>query len=536
MTAAQDALKLAEYEAAIDREVGLRGSLMDFIRMSWPLTNPGDPFKDNWHLSAVAEHLEACSSGQIRKLVVNIPPGCCKSRMTGLFWPVWDWLRKPSLCIGTWSFDASLVLREAGHSLDLIRSPWFQQRWADKLIIKDRAPAMGEYWNTAGGLRFASTTPKGDATGWHFHRQIVDDAHKPQTVSKVTLEETEKWILNTMPSRWKDISTGVRVVVMQRLHERDLAGILQEMDYVMLRLPMRYEAKVYSMPSAPSPVKWKDPRTVEGELLWPDRFPEAEVRLLERSLGPAGTAAQMQQRPSPEGGAVFKAEWFRTWVHAGDSKDLNERFGAGAWKVLPDSFDQTICSWDCSFKDSDTSDYVCGQTWGRKGQDFFLLHEEWARMDFSATCEAVKNLSARYPGARPIIVEDKANGIAVVNTLKETIHGLEEVDPQGGKISRANATTGSFAAGNIYHPDPLVYSWVTDHRKELTSFPFGANDDRVDAMSQAIIFLTQTFQAFSSAMKKVGRVWVPDPNSPPTKEEQADVEGMMGLLYGTRVL
>lgn len=536
MTASDDALKLSQDGALIDRELGLRGALRDYVKMAWKVSNPGDLLKWNWHIDVVCEHLEACQRGQLRKLVINIPPGSMKSRLTGLLWPTWLWLRDPAKWIGSWSFDQDLVLRESGQSVDLIRSPWFQARWGDRVIIKDRAPAMGEYWSTAGGLRFASTTPRGDATGWHFHYQIIDDPHKPLTISKVTLAESKKWWYGTMPSRWKDISTGVRVVVMQRLHETDIAGLAQDDGYTMLRIPMRYEAKVYSMPSSPSPVIWKDPRTTEGELMWPDRFPEVEVRALEKSLGPSETAAQLQQRPSPEGGAVFKAEWFRTWVHGGDEKELNARLGVCAWKMLPDTFDETICSWDCSFKDKETSDYVAGQVWARKGADFFLLYETRDRLDFSATCDAVKQMAERYPGARPILVEDKANGIAVINTLKETIHSIQEVDPQGGKLSRANATTGTFAAGNVYHPDSMVYPWVSDHRRELTDFPFGANDDRVDAMSQAIIFLSAKFRAFGEAMAKAGRVLAPSKDEKASKEDEAVVDGMLGLLYGTRVL
>lgn len=545
MTAADDAKKLVADMARIDREIGLRGGLMDFVRMAWHRTNPGDKFSDNWNLGVVAEHLEAVTCGQIRNLVVNVPPGSMKSRMTGLFWPVWSWMRDPSKAWGTWSFDASLVLREAGHSLDLIQGDWFRARWGDKVIIKEKTPAVGEYWTTAGGLRFASTTPKGDATGWHFHYRIVDDAHKPQAISKVTLEESQKWWENTFPTRAKDLATCATVIVAQRLHTRDMCALAEEDGYIMLRIPMRYDPKIFSMPSAPNPIKWTDPRTVPGELMWPERFPEEEVRKLEKKLGPAGTAGQLQQRPVADGGATFKQEWFRTWVRPGPSardastereawaQKHNSNYGAGNWIELPHVFDQLICSWDCAFKDKDTNDYVCGQVWGRAGRNFFLLYEVWDRLDFSATCKAVKDLAERWPGAKPIIVEDKANGIAVINTLQEEIYGLEEVDPQGGKVSRANATTGTYAAGEVYHPPAEIHPWIVDHQKELTDFPAGANDDRVDAMSQALIYLMSQFQAFGAAMNKITPVLMHKQGDPELSKAQVkETSDMLELLWG----
>jgi predicted phage terminase large subunit-like protein len=515
----------------LHRQIGLNQGLRQFIKICWSQTNPGDQFKDGWSIGAVCEHLEAVTAGQIRNLVINIPPGCMKSRTTGLFWPVWSWLRDPTKAWGSWSYDLALVLRESGAALDLIRSQWFRDRWPDKIIIQDRNPAVGEYWTTAGGLRFASTTPKGDATGWHFHYRIIDDPHKPQTISKVTLEESRRWWSETLPSRVKDAATAATVVVMQRLHEMDMAGLAeQDGNYVMLRIPMRYERSVYSLPSAPNPLNWKDPRQNEGELMWPERFPEWVVQSSEKKLGPSAWAAQYQQRPAPEGGATFRAEWFRTWHHKGsDTGHLRP----GSFKELPEQFDAMIQSWDCSFKDKSTSDFVCGQVWGRKGMDFFILDERVERMDYSATCEAIREMTRKWPGARPILIEDKANGVAVISTMREELHGIQEVDPKGGKVSRANAVTGTYFAGNVYHPDPTTYTWVNDHRRELQTFPFGANDDRVDAMSQGLLHLMDQFRAFGEAMGEMAKVMAPVAEAGPVKIEDArNVQKALDLLFG----
>lgn len=542
MASLKKAQTLVDKSVDIQRELGRRGSLQDFVRMAWPIAEPGKPFQPNWHIGAVSEHLEAVTNRQIRKLVINIPPGCMKSRLTGLFWPVWTWIRDSGYSRwGSWSFDLDLVLREAGDSLDLIRSDWFKARWGDRVVIKDRAPAMGEYWTTGNGLRFASTTPKGDATGWHYDYWLVDDPHKPQTISKVTLEESRKWWYGTLQTRKRDPATTRSVLVMQRLHENDLAGYAERDGYQVLRIPMRYEPKAMSFTS----IGFKDPRKTEGELLWPDRFPEEEVKDLERKLGPTGTASQLQQRPAPEGGATFQKVWFRTWIRKGQNDDQHIEHevtmgGSGQWVELPETFDEIIQSWDCAFKDTDGSDYVCGEVWGRKGGDFFLLDEMHDRMDFPTTCQAIRNMCDRWPSSRgKVLVEDKANGPAVIKVLKEEIPGIEEVNPEGGKTARANAVTGDFHAGHVYHPDPTFHPWVIDHRNELVGFPFGANDDRVDACSQAIIYLVRQFRAFNEAMRKFAGAVVPhlcEDNSS-TLEEQQDAEEGLSMLFGiSRVL
>lgn len=527
--------KLLGQNVARQRALGLKGSLYDFVKMAWPVVEPGIPFQDNWHIGAVSEHLQALNELQIKRLVLNIPPGCMKSRLTGVFWPVWSWIRDGATSRwGNWSFDETLVHREAGDCIDLIRSEWFVPRWGDRVSIKERAPAVGNYYTVTGGQMFASTTPKGDATGFHFNYWRIDDPHKPQTISKVTLEESRKWWYGTLQTRKRDPATLRALLVMQRLHENDLAGYADRDGYVVLRIPMRYEPKAFSI----TPIGFKDPRTEAGELLWPQRFPEPEVRDLERQLGPTGTASQLQQRPAPEGGAVFQKVWFRTWIRAGQNDDSHIEAevamgGSGQWVVLPETFDEVIQSWDCAFKDTDGSDYVCGQVWARKGGDFFLLDEMHGRMDFPATCQAIRNMCDRWPASRgKVLVEDKANGPAVIKVLKEEIPGIEEVNPEGGKTARANAVTGDFHAGHVYHPDPVFNPWVADHRNELTGFPYAANDDRVDACSQAIIFLVQKFRAFNAVMKQFASVIVPDAEKPPTKEEEQNVEEMLGMLFG----
>lgn len=542
-TPAEQAKRLAKDLPKIERDLGLRGSFYDFVKMAWPIAEAGTPYVDNWHVGCISEHLQALTELQLRYLVLNVPPGCMKSRLTGLFWPVWTWIRDSGYSRwGNWSFDLGLVLREAEAVYNLISTQWFQARWSDRVRFEDRSPAMGEFWTPAKGLMFASTTPKGDATGWHFDYWRIDDPHKPQTMSKVTLEESRRWWYQTLPSRKRTPATHRGLLVMQRLHETDMSALAQEDGWYMLRIPMRWERPKYSIPSSPIPVAHPDPRREQGELLWPARFDEVEVKKLEKRLGVNGTASQLQQRPAPEGGATFRRDWFRTWVakgaptgHIADAAAMVG--GSPIFKELPEQFDETIVSIDCAFKKLDDSDFVCIQVWGRKGEDFFLLDQDKDRMRFADTCQAVLAISQKWPYARPILIEDKANGSAVIDVMTETVPGIEPVNPDGGKESRANAVTGAYKGGHVYHPDPEFYPWVLDHRNELASFPYAANDDQVDAMSQALVYLMKSFMAFEDAMAKFGKIIVPQAGQVATKEEEKDVTEMLDLLYGlNRVL
>lgn len=466
----------------IERELGLRGSLRDFVRMAWHLVEPGVPFVDGWHIGAMSEHLEAVRLGQIRDLVVTVPPGCMKSLTTSVFWPTHSWILDPGLRFMVASFDASLTVRDARRSLEIMESKWFRDRWGDRFSIPSD-PAAGDFTNSAAGFRF-STSVGGKATGRHADAHIYDDPLKPLDVNEHTLAECWRWATETMGSRFRDQMTGRRVCIMQRLHELDLAGrFASELGFEVLRLPMRFEEKACSHTSIGG-----DTRTEEGALLWPERFPEAAVAKIERNLGTArAVAAQLQQRPAPAEGAIFKKEHIQRY------------------KVCPARFDRVVQSWDLAFKDGAKNDYVAGQVWGRVGPNYYLLAYVLKRLDFPATLEEVKKVTKAWPRALTKLVEDKANGPAVIAMLKKTISGFVPVTPEGGKVARANAVAPLFEGHNVFVPDVSIEGseWVDAFVENLCGFPFVAHDDDVDCCTQALNYLSQNTSAFGAAMKKL---------------------------------
>lgn len=470
---------------ALEREIGLRGHLRDLIPLMWPIVEPGRQYHNNWHLDIMAEHLEAVFHGEIRRLVMNVPPGSMKSLMTSVFWPTWVWLRDPGFRFICASYDINLSIRDARRQLSIIQSDLFKERWPNHITIATDA-AAGNFRSVQGGFRF-STSVEGKVLGQHADCQIVDDPIKPQGLTRLGLDDCIEWWNGTMASRMSDPKTGRRVIIMQRLHDDDLAGYCARTgDYEVLRLPMRFDPKAVSYTKIGS----GDMRTTPGELLWPERLPEDAVKTMEKEMGSRVVAAQLQQDPVPDGGNIFKQEWFRSW------------------KKLPERWDQICQSWDCAFKGKDDSDYVCGQVWGQRGADYYLLDRVHGRMSFPETLTAIRALTKKWPKVITKLVEDKANGPAVISTLEKEISGLIAINPEGGKEARANAVSPLYEAGNIWHPpddhkNEKGECWVPAHELEMRRFPFGSNDDSVDAATQALTYLYGKQTNYWANLKKI---------------------------------
>jgi predicted phage terminase large subunit-like protein len=292
-----------------------------------------------------------------------------------------------------------------------------------------------------------------------------------------------------MSTRLNDLARGHKVVIQQRLHEADLTGdLLTKGGYELLCLPAEFEPERRCVTS----IGWSDPREQCGGLLWPQKVTNADLEELKRSLGAYRYAGQYQQRPSPAEGGIFKRVHLRYWrpahlelppVHVRNSDTAVLHIPA---MPIPAQFDTMIQSWDMAFKDKSTSDYVVGQVWGALKADRFLLDQHRQRMDMPATKEAVRAMSDRWPRAAAKLVEDKANGPAVIQELKHDVSGLIEVTPEGGKMARAHAVSPQVEAGNVYLPHPAIAPWVAEFIEEACAFPNGRYDDQVDAMTQAL--------------------------------------------------
>jgi len=458
------------------------------VRQAWPVIEPLTPFVPGWHIDAIVDHLEAVTRGDIRNLLINVPPRHMKSLLVSVLWPAWEWILHPERRWLYSSYTASLSIRDSVKCRTLIESPWYQRFWGDRYALASDQNTKTRFDNDRSGYRIA-TSVEGAATGEGGDRVVCDDPHNVQEALSDSIRKgTIEWFDVVMSTRVNDPKTAAKVVVMQRCHQLDLGGhLLEQGGWEHLCLPAEYEG-----PTRTTSIGFSDPRTQPGELLWPERFGPAEIEGLKISLGSYGVAGQLQQRPSPAGGGIIKRPWFRFWQSPGANlPPISVHFPDGTERLVIaheiGKVDEQAQSWDCAFKDQETSDYVVGQVWGRVGASFLLLDQVRTRMDCPATVRAVSALSTKWPGCCAKLIEDKANGSAVIQMLSNQIPGLLPVNPEGGKVARAAAVSPLIEAGNVYLPHPQMFPWVNDFIEECVQFPNGAHDDQVDAMTQILL-------------------------------------------------
>ncbi len=300
---------------ALDKLAGER-SLLEFITHGWHVLEPAAKFVKGWALGAICEHLEAVSRGEIKRLLINVPPGCTKSMTVNVFWPAWEWgpQGRPEIRFISASYNRELAVRDNVKCRDLINSDWFQDCWGDRFSWKGDQREKILYMNDHTGTRFA-TSVGGGVTGHRADRIIVDDPHNVQDAeSDVVREEALRWFSEVLSSRVNDPDTAAFVVIMQRVHERDVSGhvLAKELGYEHLMLPMEYDLD-HPYPTSTS-LGFKDPRTTDGELLWPERFSAEAVELMKKDLmswgGSYAVSGQFQQRPAPRGGGMFQRDDF----------------------------------------------------------------------------------------------------------------------------------------------------------------------------------------------------------------------------------
>ena len=357
-------------QARIDRELVRRLGFGEFARRAWPHAE-ASKLVWSWHIDAIVEHLEALARREIRDLAMFLPPGLSKSRFASVLFPSWVWTFDHGRRFMCASYSDKVVLRDARAMRNLCAGGWYQARWPEVRFPRDdsASTAAALYSNSAGGFR-KSETVRGQWTGEHGDDVLVDDPLDPQgAASSAELDLVLEWWTGTMPTRYRDHTTSTRMLVMQRLHERDLGKEFKRAGATVLCLPMRFDSE--------HPDRWpRDPRRERGELICPQRVPEAEVQRMERTLGPARAAAQLQQRPSPAGGGVFRAEWFKRWTSLPPG---------GTWSM----------SIDCTFKVTTDGSYVVIQVWYVVGANHYLVDQRRERMSFTETLAAIIAMEAR---------------------------------------------------------------------------------------------------------------------------------------------
>lgn len=396
----------------------------------------------------IQQHLEDVALGKINKLMIFCPPRHGKSQLATVRYPVWRIHRNPQLRVIIGAYNQTLASTFCRNA----------RRIARMLFPLSTHLQRADAWETPAGGGIRAVGVGTGVTGHGCHLLIIDDPVKSrvEAESETYRERVWEWYCEDLYTRLEP--GGAIVLIMTRWHEDDLAGrILQSNDgpnWTVVRLPAEAEE---NDPLGRQP----------GEPLCPDRYDSVALNDRKLVLGSYGYNALYQGRPAPPEGSIIKREWLQFY------------------DMPPLQFDEMIQSWDMSFKANDDNSYVVGQVWGRRGSSYYLIDQVRNHIDFPSTLRAVKSLSQRYPGALTKLVEDKANGPAVIQMLEREINGLIAVQADSSKEARLSAVAPLFEAGNVYLPAKKRF--IDEYIHELCTFPSSVNDDQVDATSQALL-------------------------------------------------
>lgn len=462
-----------------------------FCQVAWEILNPGTPLIWNWHHEAICTAVQKQIEGdpEYRRLLICVPPGSMKSTLISVMRPAWMWLRFPhrrSLYI---SSNEGLVTQFSRWTRDIVLDPEYRKMipmcvhgfnyYKDEWQIEVDQNEKNNFENTAKGFR-QCTTISSKFTGKRGDDIVLDDVLDAGEVIRGTAEQVSgavkqinDIIANQLQSRVNDLAKSTWTLIMQRLHEDDPAGVaIKEGGWRILCFPQEFE------PDHPlrDPM---DPRTEPGEMLVKERDDTTAITRLKTKMDPQHYAAQYQQRPTAaEGGQIRKA-----WIDRAPTYRVDP-------VVYAETFDVIDISVDCTFKGGARNDRVSIQAVGRKGQMATLLHDRTETMTFTETVRAIREVAALFPRYRKIIVEDKANGPAVVDLLKNELRGIVAVNPgTKSKAQRVNlGTVPRLQADQVELPDESVAPWVKFWKAEHIAFsPAAAHDDRVDAFSQVML-------------------------------------------------
>jgi hypothetical protein len=514
----------AERRAEIKR---LEGSLTEFVRAAWSNGVDTSEYQDSWALEALCEHLEAVTKGHIKRLLINFPPRCGKTKVASICWPAWTWARQkesyhsgPRVQFFCGSYNKELSLKISNETRRLIESPWYQQRWGKRFELRSDQNAKSQFDNDKGGTRIASSVG-GLLLGVGGSIILIDDPHNTEDVESEAERETSlRWWREVSSTRLNDPKQSAIVVIMQRLHEEDVTGAILDApdadEWTHLMIPMRHDPGRHCVTvlkhdknGEPEEV-WEDPRVRDRELMWPERYGEKEVKNLETKLGPIMAAGRLQQLPQPADGGIFKPDYWQvyatedgtvppcTYVAASlDSaftKDQeNDPSGFNVWGVWKSPQGHTkiivLSSWRKWLE-------MHGRTMERLPGEPQKAYEKRCQPEWGLV-EWVEYECRRFR-VNKLLIEAKASGHTVAQEMarlyrqQQYPESVELVNPGSqDKRARAISVQHLFADGMIYAPgygDGSYRAWAESLINVMAKFRGlgDEEDNEVDAASQAL--------------------------------------------------
>ena len=459
-----------------ERFYAARRGLLDFTSFTY------DKYRINWHHRVVADRLDDVLAGRCKRLMIFQPPRTGKSELVSRRFPAYALGQRPDLKFIIAAYGSDLANSMNRDVQRIMETDDYKALFPKNIIPGDvRDQSGGNYKRTSNFFELAgeglgsvkSTGVGGSLTGFGFDIGIIDDPVKERkdAESKVIRDAVWDWYTSTFYTRREDGDAAI-ILTVTRWHEDDLAGRLLRKAQ---EDPNADQWTVVKLPAICTEDSGDyDPREM-GDSLWPAKYSIGDYETIRVNSGARDWNSLYQQSPVSEGGNIVHRDWFRYYSRADLAKIRN--------------WDQIIQSWDFTFKDTANADFVVGGVWGRKGPNKYLLDIVRARMGFVESLSAIGTLSQKWPDAYTKVIEDKANGSAIIDTIKRKVSGVIAFDPgkYGSKEARAHAISGQIEAGNVFLPD--WEPWVHDYIEEWVAFPNGKNDDQVDMTTQALLKL-----------------------------------------------
>ena len=426
----------------------------------------------SWHNLLLMKKLQGVADGNIKKLLVLMPPRHGKSELVSRRFPAYMFGRNPDLNVIGASYSMSLAAKMNREIQRIIVDPRYQAVFPNVRLGTGKDDTKNdinylkntEIFEIADyrGMYRAAGVGTG-ITGMGYDLGSIDDPVKDQdaAMSKVQRDRAWEWFTSTFFTRAQ--KNAALIVTLTRWHEDDLGGRI--LSKIEKKEPGFENWEVLCLPAEAKEIRHPADKRNPGDALWPDMFNKKQLADIRNTIGSSWWNSLYQQSPSSEQGNIIQRNWFKFYVEQ------------------PKSLDEIIQSWDLTFKETGTS-YVVGQVWGRKGREKYLLDQVRRRMGFVETIQSIKTMKAKWPNAYRILIEEAANGSAVIETLKREIGGIVPCRPDGSKEARAHAAAAQIEAGDVHLPKDAP--WVHDYLEEWVMFPNGTDDDQVDATTQAL--------------------------------------------------
>lgn len=450
-----------------------KSNFYTFFKCAWYAIWPETEFQDNWHFKIICNKIQEAALRVInnipreKDLCFNVPPGTSKSTIISICLNAWVWIYDPNRRFITTSYSPGLADEHCTRTRRLIESDWYQSLFGQIYHLIGTADTYLE--TNKGGSRMTTSPGSQVATGFHADFILFDDPDSAKGVmSEAKRKETIQWFDETMPSRLANPQVGLKIIVQQRLHVADVTG------HVLREYPEKFDYVILPAIATTTIFPRELVAYYKDNHLFPNRLTPKVLDDYKKRLR-NGYAGQFLMTPLAIGGNFFRDNWPKWYTK----------------EQLP-VLEQVIVSVDASFSAAEGSCNASIQVWGKKRPNYYMIYDLTTKMGALQTAAAITRITEQYRGAT-LVIEKAANGYFLIEQLKKKFSIYEFIPSKfGGKEIRAEMVAPLWEQGNIYIYNSQYNK--TEYLPEILIFPNSDLKDRVDAMSQALLYFTRCNQ------------------------------------------